>query len=240
MRTRCVISGDSSLPRFSRSRRIPLLEDLARGASGQMAVDTLLMTRAGRGWEGLLRIYDFHGPCVTVGRTFRGELPSSWLDLCPEVAVRPTGGGAVLHLEDLCFSFFLSPRPSYGAKLFYRIFHGWLNRFLETLSVSASCAGQVISSGGQTAHGVCFDQPVPGDLLSDGRKVLGGALRISGRTLLYQGSLSVPGYRKDDLKTAFREWYPAQGERMLAESLLTGPGRVAGDSCAEGSLSCRA
>ncbi len=228
---------DSPFPVGLSPDRLPLLEDESRGAFDQMEVDAAMLGREGNGWEGYLRVYRFLGPCVTVGRTFKGDLPSCWLDLGPEIAVRPTGGGAVLHREDLCLSLFLSPRPALPPKQFYNLFHGWVNRFLETLSVRAACVGREIPAGRQMLHGVCFEQPVPGDLISEGRKVLGGALRISGRTLLYQGSLSVPGYGGDDLKKAFVKWYPGKGGCLL-DLLLSGPSGTGIGSRGKGGRTC--
>lgn len=234
-----VTASSSPFSQEEQSGKILFLDDRLRGATDQMAVDCDLMDRMGDGWGGLLRTYRFSGPSVTIGRTFCGDLPSSWLALNPEIAVRPTGGGAVLHQDDLCFSFFLAPRPSFPPKLFYRIFHGWVNRFLGTLSVAASCTDQCISER-QTAHGVCFEKAVPGDLVSGVRKVMGGALRISGRNLLYQGSLAVPGYRGDALSAAFRRWYPEGGSRMLREELSSGPcsGMVRENPPVKGIMSC--
>ncbi|MHB1285216.1 MAG: lipoyl protein ligase domain-containing protein [Leptospirales bacterium] len=230
-------SGGNAFPEGGPPGGLSFLEDESRGAFDQMEVDAALMGREGNGWEGLLRIYRFRGTCVTVGRTFQGDLPLSWLDLGPEVAVRPTGGGAVLHREDLCLSLYLFPRPAIHPKQFYSLFHGWLNRFLETLSVRASCIGQGIPAGRQMPHGVCFEQPVPGDLVSEGRKVLGGALRVSGRTLLYQGSLSVPGYGGDDLKKAFVKWYPGKGE-LLLDLLLSSSSGAGTSFLGKGSETC--
>ncbi|MHB1605300.1 MAG: lipoyl protein ligase domain-containing protein [Leptospirales bacterium] len=234
-----MTDSNSGFREEKRVVRISFLDDRSRRAREQMAVDGDLLNRMGQGWGGLLRIYRFLGPSVTVGRTFGGDLPPSWLELNPDMGVRPTGGGAVLHQDDLCFSFFLYPRASFTPKLFYRRFHGWVKRFLETLSVEASWSEECIPDR-QTAHGVCFERPVSGDLLSGARKVMGGALRISGLNRLSQGSLAIPGYPGDELRESFRKWYRQDGSRMLREELCCGfsTGTVAKDPVSEGRMSC--
>ncbi len=185
-----------------------------------MDMDKALFARASGDGFRLLRIYRFAGNSVTVGRTFRGDLPEEWQKTDPEVAVRPTGGGAVWHRGDLCFSFFSSPRPPVTLKEFYRLFHGWLNRFLETRTIQASCLGPDRPSPSRSGKGLCFSDPVPGDLLVGDRKVLGGALRISGRHILYQGSLLISGLSPEILAESFVEWYEKEGSRILMEEIF--------------------
>lgn len=191
-----------------------------------MDIDRALFDRASKDDFRLLRVYRFSGNSVTVGRTFRGTLPEEWLRTSPEVAVRPTGGGAVWHRNDLCFSFIASPRPPVSLREFYRLFHGWLNRFLETRSVRAVCLSPNASASHTGGRGLCFFDPVPGDLLMSGQKILGGALRISGGRILYQGSLSIPDSPPDLLADGFGEWYEEEGCRMLANDVFPawGPG----------------
>lgn len=194
-----------------------------------MDIDRALFDRASEDDFRLLRIYRFSGNCVTVGRTFRGTLPDEWLRTDPEVAVRPTGGGAVWHRNDLCFSFLASPRPRVSLREFYRLFHGWLNRFLETRTVRAVCLSPNASPSSTAGRGLCFFDPVPGDLLMSGQKILGGALRISGGRILYQGSLSIPDFSPDSLADGFGEWYEEEGCRMLANDVF--PARSSGPEC---------
>ena len=196
--------------------RIAFLHDHSRRASEQMEIDRLLLQKLGSGWPGLLRVYRFSGPCVTVGRTFRQELPKEWGG-APDVAVRPTGGGAVLHGDDLCFSLFLSSRPSASPRFLYPLFHDWIRSFLSELSVEASM--QSGTSSAPHPGRLCFEEPVCGDLLWKSRKVMGRALRVTAKGLLYQGSLHVPGYSGDALEEGFVSWYPKTGDVRLRVAL---------------------
>lgn len=193
-----------------------------------MDMDRDLFDRGGGRNFRLLRIYRFAGNSVTVGRTFRGDLPEEWRRTDPEVAIRPTGGGAVWHRSDLCFSFFSSPRPPVSLREFYRLFHGWLNRFLETRTIRAVCLSPDRSALSRLGRGLCFSDPVPGDLLVGDRKVLGGALRISGNQILYQGSLSIPGFPPERLAVSFVEWYEKEGCRILTGEIFPARGSKIG------------
>ncbi|MCL4460741.1 MAG: hypothetical protein M1297_03365 [Nitrospirae bacterium] len=193
--------------------RIAFLLDRAREASGQMEVDAFLLGRMGFGWSRLLRIYRFLGPCVTVGRTYRQDIPPEWREDVRDIAVRPTGGGAVLHGEDLCFSLFLFPRPPVSPRFLYPLVHDWVGQFLKELSVDVSLqSGTPVSPN---LRRVCFEEPVCGDLLWKSRKVMGGAIRVTSNGLLYQGSLHVPGFSGRLLEERFFQWYRAVGAREL-------------------------
>ena len=196
---------------------IPFLLDRSRNASEQMDVDRFLLDRMGSAWSRLLRIYRFSGPCITVGRTHHQKLPSEWQDFAREVAVRPTGGGAVLHGDDLCFSLFLFPRPLVSPRFLYPLFHDWVGHFLKGVAVDASLqSGTPVTP---SPRRVCFEEPVCGDLLWKSRKVMGGALRVTSKGILYQGSLHVPGLSGTMLAERFSIWYPATGARDLEARL---------------------
>jgi lipoate-protein ligase A len=48
---------------------------------------------------------------------------------------------------------------------------------------------------------------------------MGGALRVTAKGLLYQGSLHVPGYSGDALEEGFVSWYPKTGDVRLRVAL---------------------
>ena len=77
-------------------RRWVLIVDGAGSSSDQMARDRDIRDLVSPELQGILRIYRISGG-ATVGRTWSGEIPPEW-GLSPDsVAVRQTGGGAVLH-----------------------------------------------------------------------------------------------------------------------------------------------
>lgn len=112
---------------------------------------------------------------------------------------RPTGGGMVLHRGDLTFSCILqSEQPP--AALYARL-HGAIRAelaFLAPVKVWGKTAPQAYLPAPHGQAGACFLNPVENDLLAaDGHKILGGAIRRFGRTVLYQGSLQIPGAREN-------------------------------------------
>lgn len=149
----------------------------------QMAIDEVLLSSVQRP---TLRVYRWEGPWVTFGyfqsHALVGELHPS----LPAVR-RWTGGGVVVHGEDLTFSLMIpagNPMAGTSPALFYRMLHG---------AVSSRLGGRLAGDGEVSEGPYCFAAPSRDDLMVDGRKVLGGAIRRSGGALLYQGSLLTHG-----------------------------------------------
>lgn len=169
----------------------------------QMALDETLVRV--RPQAVTLRFYRWTpGPAVTFGyaqfisevrRTLEQRRFSS------PAARRPTGGGIVFHEDDLTFSLvFEAPgRPADIYKNFHAHIHAQLSRLGEKGEIFDKNlpASAYAPSVNHTAS-ACFSNPVENDLLAEnGHKILGGALRRFGNTVLYQGSLQVPHAREN-------------------------------------------
>ena len=178
-----------------------LLSAPALNVFEQMALDECIVRARPR--ETTLRFYRWtDGPAVTFGYAqFVSEVRRA-VQAAPDagpLARRPTGGGVVFHRDDLTFSLvFVSPdRPSE----IYRRLHACIHEQLARLGASNRVFAQKLPSSAYApsqhhAASACFRNPVENDLLaSDGAKVLGGAIRRFGQTVLYQGSLQWPGAR---------------------------------------------
>jgi lipoate-protein ligase A len=132
---------------------------------------------------GALRIYNWAEPAVTIGyhqKSFTLSDPSLEIPILR----RPTGGGAVLHVDDITFSI---SSPSTGhlsgsipecsgriSNIFAMVFH--------------RCGIDVEARGGE--HGfsdVCFARPSPVELMFCRSKLMGLALTRKERHLLVQG-----------------------------------------------------
>lgn len=169
----------------------------------QMALDeTLAQTPLD---EPLLRFYCWTpGPAVTFGYAqfydfVRRDVPAQAGPLCR----RPTGGGIVLHGQDLTFSVLFAsaqPRP----KEIYACLHAAIEAALDRSgAVHAHRQGTVpnqayLPQSGGNASG-CFVNPVQDDLLCGDKKILGGAIRRFGQRVLYQGSLQCAQARENPL-----------------------------------------
>ncbi|WP_458401476.1 lipoate--protein ligase family protein [Candidatus Avelusimicrobium sp.] len=191
----------------------------------QMALDDTLAHHALADGP-VLRFYHWvAGDSVTFGY---GQFVQSVKKQCPAssgpICRRPTGGGIVFHGEDLTFSLIfknISARP----KEIYALLHGAIeNALLENGSMDILRQGQVEAQAyAPTQNGLasgCFVNPVENDLLSGGRKILGGAIRRFGEAVLYQGSLQCPHARSNVL---FRRAVAQGAARFLQEPFAVFP-----------------
>jgi len=138
-----------------------------------------------------VRFFRFANPTVTFGRLQKLEnitplIPASWSH-----AQRPTGGGVVLHENDLCISLCWqkgeSSTPSKPTEIYpwiHAIIRGGLGEPLRM----AQC-GDVCSTLPPFETRECFTVPVGYDLMSGSQKVVGGAIRATRNAFLYQGSV---------------------------------------------------
>ena len=149
-----------------------------------------------------LRFYNWRGPGVTFGYSQR--IASVRAGLGAEKAAlplvrRPTGGGIVLHENDLTFSFvfhqpgaFFEPAKTYDR--LHRAITGGYGKAGVSFELLSEKTGDY-----RTDDPVmnCFARPVNLDILYNGKKVLGGALRKFGDYMLYQSSFQAPDARSE-------------------------------------------
>ncbi|MCG3204989.1 MAG: Octanoyltransferase LipM [Elusimicrobia bacterium] len=169
----------------------------------------------------ILRFFEWTTPTVTYGYLLEFEEVKKWASphgALPLVK-RPTGGGAVLHSpSDLSLSllwprgmgyFSETPRACYAEIhsiiLKTLISSGEIGKaFLYKAAIptkagiqashpSFKCKSKdwIPASAGMTKVPACFQEPVCNDLMQDGKKILGGALRITRDAILYQGTLQI-------------------------------------------------
>ncbi len=203
---------------------VPLFSDHIRGASEQMRMDTSLLeemtatSKAGNGFHSLLRVYRIAPGQVTVGRTYRGTQPSDWGVSDDRCVVRPTGGGAVLHGQDVCFSLLLSVRPRMALVDLYSFLHLFWGKFVRDLGFEASLGGK--PERPHDGRGTCFLEPVCGDLMAGSKKILGGAMRVVRPGFLYQGSLLLEGASPSEIQDRFVSWYSGKNRLLFSDGSL--------------------
>ena len=133
--------------------------------------------------KGSLRVYNWTEPAVTTGFhqksfTFHDR------DLVLPVLHRPTGGGAVLHGNDITFSICTPLGAAFPPGI--PECSGYISRiFASALGLCGVEAG--MKGGRHLSSPVCFARPSPAELLTDGRKILGLALARKGGFILAQG-----------------------------------------------------
>lgn len=154
-----------------------------------------------------LRFYNWTpGPAVTFGYAqFAAEVEKELAarDFNAPYVRRPTGGGVVYHGEDLTFSCIFRPRETRPQDVYEKL-HGLIRagfcaQGLKARAFDDKLPASAYAPSRDHAASACFVNPVENDLLAeDGRKILGGAIRRFGDTVLYQGSLQTPGARTDE------------------------------------------
>ena len=168
-----------------------------------MALDeTLVREREGKV---TLRFYNWtNSPALTFGYAqFVREVRAQTAErhFAGEICRRPTGGGVVYHVDDLTFS--LSFPSAEKPTEIYKNLHGTVQAALALSGLSAQLFNKKLPANAYAPSqhhqaSACFTNPVENDLIqANGQKMLGGAIRRFGQTVLYQGSLQTPDARQN-------------------------------------------
>lgn len=154
---------------------------------------------------GAFRIYHWAEPAVTIGYHQKDFLFHDRSLVLP-VLKRPTGGGAVLHVDDVTFSLSMKTEgllPSGIPACSERISGIFARAF-------RSCGLDVKLHGGRHRFSeACFSRSSPAELVAADSKVLGLALLRRGKYLLVQGTIPL----NMDVDLSQRVF----GERLQAE-----------------------
>jgi lipoate-protein ligase A len=160
------------------------LPHLVAAGSWHMAADRSLLEWVSRGPSRLVfRTYSWARPTLSLGRS---ELyPGGWDERALaregiDVVRRPTGGSAVLHVEEVTFALAASiPGPwNLTPRGFANAAAGSLSRALTACGVAGSRVedGRGVAPGSDTS--LCFARSAPGEVLAGGYKVAGIASRF--------------------------------------------------------------
>ncbi len=146
-----------------------------------------------------LRFFDWARPTLTIGYGQKrtdvdlNKVKAAGLDY----AVRPTGGRAVLHWDEVTYSVVLPARhPIAGESVLesYRILSEALVKGLRKIGVSAELTRG--ESGGHK-NPSCFSSASRYEVAVSGRKIVGSAQRRKNGAILQQGSIPVgPEFRR--------------------------------------------
>ena len=149
----------------------------------------------------ILRFFNWKKPGITFGFAQRykniietlNERQKSF-----DITRRPTGGGLVIHETDITFSFIFYSPEEFNPKKTYDIIHSAIFEEYRENGINIDIAN-VSNSNYNINNPImeCFKKPVDMDLLYNGKKVLGGALRKFSDYMLYQASLQFENARND-------------------------------------------
>ena len=158
-----------------------------------MALDEALMARARRTGEHVLRVYGWSTPTLSLGRNqrARGVYLSDELERRGiGVVRRPTGGRALLHHREITYSVTAPSGAEVGLAAEYGRINLLLGSALDALGVRVTVASPDARSGPPSAT-PCFAEPARGELVFEGRKLVGSAQWRHDGALLQHGSILV-------------------------------------------------
>jgi len=194
----------------------------AAGAAWNMAMDEALLHTAATRGRPLLRVYAWENPSVSFG--YFQKFPEA-LAGHHDVVRRPTGGGVVYHVQDTTYTVVVPPAHAlYAMKTadaYCALHQAVAAAFQSPLALHRAPL--------QSPHGSyeCFQRPVHGDVVADGRKLAGGAQRRTKSGLLHQGSIAAKlsagqikrGFQ-EVLRVEFETYELTDAERTQAEKLV--------------------
>jgi lipoate-protein ligase A len=165
--------------------------DAAPGA-WNMAVDEMLLERAQDQAAPCLRFYRWSEPTLSLGyfQTYADRVEHPPSISCAAVR-RLTGGGAILHDNELTYSIVLPGAHPLAARRdeLYQAVHGCLIEVLAHFGVTARlCTGDDKIDASRQPF-LCFQRRSPGDVLIGQTKVCGSAQRRRNGAVLQHGSL---------------------------------------------------
>jgi lipoate-protein ligase A len=179
------------------------IEHLDYPGAFHMAVDEALMETVGSGESPpTFRAYTWRPYAVSLGRSQRQSIRldrRKCLEAGVDVVVRPSGGRAVLHGDDVTYSAVFSSEGVLGGggvRATYRRLAGVLLRALVYLGIEADLAR---SRGLENRVPAlpCFTVAAKDEILVGGRKLIGSAQRRTKSAVLQHGSILVRGDQAD-------------------------------------------
>ena len=176
-----------------------LLEPQGRPGAEHMARDAQLLEEVDRTGRAFLRLYRFDPPCLSLGRNeaaggYDHAAIARW---GVDVVRRPTGGGSVWHEHELTYAV-AAPIATFGSlRRAYHAIHERLAAALRSLGADATFAPPSRRPPAPfralEISGPCFASPAGGEILVDGRKLVGSAQMRRGAAFLQHGSILLDG-----------------------------------------------
>ena len=185
-----------------------------------MAVDEALLIFIGSGKSlPTLRLYAWEPPCLSLGYAQTKEDADRQLlnALGWHLVRRPTGGKAILHIDELTYSVIApldEPRLTGGVLESYRRLSDALLAALLSLGIAAKTEPHYdlpIDSNPKSA--VCFEIPSNYEITAGGKKLIGSAQARRREGILQHGTLPLHG---DIGRITLGLSYPSEVERELS------------------------
>jgi lipoyl(octanoyl) transferase len=171
-----------------------LLQTEPRSGADNMALDHALMRYAARTGHGVLRVYSWRTPTISLGRHQRSADvidPARAATLGLDVVRRPTGGRAVVHGREVTYSVAAPARPGAITRDDYAQINRILLDGLRRLGADATLAPRGTGRAPRPHGSPCFDTAAEGEIVIQGRKLAGSAQWRDGDAILQHGSILV-------------------------------------------------
>ncbi|MCR4317049.1 MAG: lipoate--protein ligase family protein [Planctomycetes bacterium] len=167
-----------------------IIEDFGKHPAWNMAVDEFFLREARDAF--ILRLYTFTPAGLSIGHSQGYDGAMKLAIGMPDVFVvrRLTGGGAILHENDLTYSIVCpldSPFLSKNFELSFFDLCSPLVNALESVGVQADFRGGL--SRDDISVDSCFDRETSFDIVHHDRKVIGSAQRRTNEAILQHGSI---------------------------------------------------
>ena len=185
-----------------------------RPAAINMAVDEALLETA---TTPAIRFYDWARPSVSFGYFGKFADAAQAGEGC-DLVRRWTGGGIVLHGDDLTYSIIVPGTDGYLIRSpleLYSDVHSVIRKVLVEDGRNAVLA----DSDGQKISDACFANPVRADVMIDGKKIAGAAQRRTRRGLLQQGSIQLKKLSSDFAERFARALCSSAQSRLIDEEM---------------------
>lgn len=167
-----------------------VIHDPPAAGGWNMAVDEMMLESVAESGEAILRFYAWEEPTLSLGYFQALEYRQSHAASaqCPVVR-RSTGGGAIVHDQELTYSIAvpITDRWSPAATGLYESMHHSLMSALDKLGLAATLCEKTLHD--LEAEFLCFQRRTKGDVLVAGHKIAGSAQRRRQGAMLQHGSV---------------------------------------------------
>jgi len=160
-----------------------------------MALDLLYAEQVSQTKIPVLRFYGWSPFCLSLGR--HQDIKSVDLNRIfkdgIDIVRRPTGGSAILHSDELTYSFII-PKTDLSHHEMYEILHILLARVLINTGFdvelnSTKEGGQYLNHDNSTF--ACFNRAAKSEIQYKGKKVVGSAQKVYKNSILQHGSIII-------------------------------------------------
>jgi len=174
-----------------------MIDGPADGATNMAVDEAILRAVAREASAPTVRLYAWEAPCLSLGRGQRiADVDRQAVEAAGyDLVRRPTGGRAILHIDELTYSVIVpkdDARVAGSVVESYRRLSGGLMRALELLGVPDLAADQRVEGRGHKGP-VCFEVPSDYEITSGGRKLVGSAQMRAEGVVLQHGSVPLHG-----------------------------------------------